>query len=425
MADAQNGSTTEVPTPPLSPKERANRSSFMDFTQKWAGQIGITIAFLILWVWFGIMAPDTFGSDLIYKSFGQTIPYFGIIAMMLTMVIVAGDIDLSFPSVMALGMVGFVWVWDATDMVWLGAIAAIATGAAAGLFNGLVITMIGLPSLVVTIGTQFLFRGLTLVLVGGSSYALASTRGDPVRELLVGKPGGIPMEFLWFLGVIAAIGVGAAAGLFNGLVITMIGLPSLVVTIGTQFLFRGLTLVLVAGSSTVLAATRGDPVRELLVGKPFGLPMEFLWFVGITVLAWVLLNRHRLGGNTYVIGDNTQTARLMGIPIRRTRITLFVLTGMAAALAGMMMSLQVVNFYPNLGSGLLLPALAAVFVGGTSVFGGRGSVYGTFIGALMIGAIPAGIVASGLTDFWTGAIYGAIILIAISIHAVLQRRFQR
>ena len=104
---------------------------------------------------------------------------------------------------------------------------------------------------------------------------------------------------------------------------------------------------------------------------------------------------------------------------------LFVLTGMAAALAGMMNSLQVVNFYPNLGGGFLLPALAAVFVGGTSVFGGRGSIYGTFIGALMIGAIPAGIVASGLTDFWTQAIYGAIILISISIHAVLQRRFQR
>jgi simple sugar transport system permease protein len=115
----------------------------------------------------------------------------------------------------------------------------------------------------------------------------------------------------------------------------------------------------------------------------------------------------------------------MGIPIRRTRIILFMLTGMAAALAGMMTSLQVVNFYPNLGAGFLLPALAAVFVGGTSVFGGRGSVYGTFLGALMIGAIPAGIIAAGLTDFWTQAIYGAIILIAISIHAILQRRFQR
>ena len=345
MSGSQTTPETTAPSAPLSPRERANRTPLMDFTQKWAGQIGITAAFLLLWMGFLAMAPDTFGSDLIYKSFGQTVPYFGIIAMMLTMVIVAGDIDLSFPSVMALGMVGFVWTWDATGVALLGIIAALLVGAAAGLFNGLIITLIGLPSLVVTIGTQFLFRGLTLVLVGGSSYALASTRGDLAREALV--------------------------------------------------------------------------------GKPFGLPMEFFWFAAITILAWILLNRHRLGGNTYVIGDNEQTARLMGVPIRRTRITLFVLTGMAAALAGMMMSLQVVNFYPNLGSGLLLPALAAVFVGGTSVFGGRGSIYGTFLGALMIGAIPAGIVAAGLTDFWTQAIYGAIILIAISIHAVLQRRFQR
>jgi simple sugar transport system permease protein len=338
-------SVATTPTAPLSPRDRAQRTRLSAFTQQWAGQIGITFAFLALWVWFLFLAPNTFGGDLIYKSFGQTIPYFGIIAMLLTMVIVAGDIDLSFPSVMALGMVGFVWVWEATDIVLLGVLTAIAVGAAAGLFNGLVITLVGLPSLVVTIGTQFLFRGLTLVLVGGKSYALA--------------------------------------------------------------------------------ATRGDPAREVLVGKPFGIPMEFWWFLGITILVWVLLNRHRLGGNTYVIGDNVQTARLMGIPIRATRIILFMLTGMAAALAGMMMSLQVVNFYPNLGTGLLLPALAAVFVGGTSVFGGRGSVYGTFLGALMIGAIPAGIVAAGLTDFWTQFIYGAIILIAISIHAVLQRRFQR
>ncbi len=327
------------------PKEPAARSGIAEFASKRASQIGITVAFLLVWSLFLVSAPDTFTSDLIYKSFAQTIPYFGITALMLTMVIVAGDIDLSFPSVMAMGMVGFVWVWNATDNVMLGAFTA--------------------------------------------------------------------------------IGVGAAAGLFNGLVITLIGLPSLVVTIGTQFLFAGITLVLVAGRSTALSAIRGDPTRELLVGKPFGLPMEFVWFAAIAIGAWVLLNRHRLGGNTYIIGDNTQTARLMGIPIRYTRIALFVLTGMAAALAGMMMSLQVVNFYPNLGTGRLLPALAAVFVGGTSVFGGRGSVYGTFIGALMIGAIPAGITASGLTDFWTDAIYGAIILVSISIHAVLQRRFQR
>jgi simple sugar transport system permease protein len=325
--------------------QRSAPGAITTFTARWASQIGITVAFLLLWASFVVLAPDTFTSDLIYKSFAQTTPYFAIVAMALTMVIVAGDIDLSFPSIMALGMVGFVWVWDAT--------------------------------------------GSTL------------------------------------LGVIAALAVGAAAGLFNGLVVTMIGLPSLVVTIGTQFLFRGLTLVLVAGKSFTLVETRGDPAREVLVGKPLGVPMEFWWLLGSAALAWVLLNRHRLGQNAYVIGDNPQTAQLMGIPSRRTRITLFVLTGVAAALAGLMNSLQIVNFYPNMGSGYLLPTLAAVFVGGTSVFGGRGSVYGTFIGAFMIGGIAAGIVAVGLTDFWTSFIYGAIILVSVSIHAILQRRFQR
>jgi simple sugar transport system permease protein len=227
------------------------------------------------------------------------------------------------------------------------------------------------------------------------------------------------------LGTLAALAVGAAAGLFNGLVVTLVGIPSLVVTIGTQFLFRGLTLVLVAGRQFPLVSAKPSPTYGILVGDPLGIPMEFWWLVLITIAAWVLLNRHKVGQDTYVIGDNRQAAQLMGIPIRRTRILLFVLTGVAAAFAGLLNSLQVVNFYPNMGGGYLLPTLAAVFVGGTSVFGGRGSVWGTFIGAFMIGGITAGIVAVGLTDFYTQLIYGAVILISVSIHALLQRRFER
>jgi simple sugar transport system permease protein len=264
--------------------------------------------------------------------------------MPLTMLIIAGDIDLSFGSIMALGMVGFVWAWKGTGSVEAGVVAALLTGAAAGLFNGLVVTWVGIPSLVVTIGTQFLFSGLAVVLVSGKSYALV--------------------------------------------------------------------------------ATQSAPVYGLLVGKLFSIPMEFPWLVVFSVVIWVLLNRHRLGQNAYVIGDNRLAAGLMGIPIRRTRVVLFVLTGFAAAFAGLLNSLQIVNFYPTMGGGYLLPTLAAVFVGGTSVFGGRGSVWGTFIGAFMIGGITAGIVAVGLTDFYTNLVYGAVVLISVSIHAALRRRFE-
>ena len=322
------------------------RSTASAFLGSWASQIGITVAFVALWALFIALAPMTFLGSAIYLSFAQTTPYFAIVAMPLTMVIVAGDIDLSFPSTMALGMVGFVWIWQAT---------------------------------------------------GSTELAVA-----------------------------AAIVVGLLCGLFNGLVITLIGLPALVVTIGTQFLYRGLTLALVNGKTTALVQTNTSAIYNFMAGKIFGIPSEFYWLIIITVVSWALLNRHRLGQNAYVIGDNRQAAQLMGIPNRSTRIVLFMLVGGAAAFAGALNSLRVVNFYPgNLGEGFFLPALAAVFVGGTSVFGGRGSIYGTLIGAFMIGAIQAGIVAAGLSTYWTSVIYGAIILGSISIHAVLQRRFER
>jgi simple sugar transport system permease protein len=322
------------------------RTTVASILARWASQIGITFAFAAVWATFVILAPETFLHTGIYVSFAQTVPYFALVALALTMLVVGGDIDLSFPSIMGLSMVGFVAVdrglhWS----VGLAVLAAIAVGAVAGLFNGLIVTVIGIPALVVTIGTQYLYRGLTLVLVNGKSYALADTR------------------------------------------------PSV--------------------------------AHDVLVGRLAGIPMQFVWCVAVAIITWLLLFRHRLGQNTQVVGDNRHAAELMGIPIRRTRITLFVLVGMTAALAGVMNSLQVANFYPSLGSGYLLPALAAVFVGGTSVFGGRGTVWGTFLGAFMIGGINAGIIAVGLTDYYTELIYGAIILVAVSIHAVLQRRFER
>ena len=327
-------------TPPPRPRGRLTA-----FTNAWASQIGITVAFLALWLAFVVLAPSTFLSDRIYLAFAQTVPYIAIVALFLTMVVIAGDIDLSFPSEMALGMVGFVFTWQATGSVELGVLAALVVGALAGLFNGLVVTYIGIPALVATIGSWYLFRGLTLVLVNGKSYALVTASNAPSYDLLVGKLGGV-------------------------------------------------------------------------------VPMEFVWLLVLAVVAWVLLNRHRLGQNAYVTGDNGLAAGLMGIPMRRTRILLFVLTGVAAALAGLMNSFQIVNFYPTMGDGFQLPTLAAVFVGGTSVFGGRGTIYGTFLGAFMIGAIQAGIVAVGLTDYYTNFIYGAVILAAVAVHALLRRRFE-
>lgn len=321
------------------------RWTVRSFVTTWASQIGITVAFLLLWLAFILLAPDTFLDSRIYVSFAQTTPYFALPALVLTMVVVSGDIDLSFISIYGLGMVGFIAVERTTGNVELAVLSALGVGALAGLLNGLIVTVIGIPALVVTIGTQFLYRGLTLALVSGRSYALVEARDS------------------------------------------------------TAF--------------------------RILDGRLFGIPMQFVWLVLVAIATWLLLYRHRLGQNGHVIGDNRPAAQLMGIPIRSTRTLMFVLVGVVSALAGVMESLQVSNFYPGVGAGYLLPALAAVFVGGTSVFGGRGTVWGTFIGAFMIGAIRAAIVAMGVEAFWTEVIYGGIILVAVSIHAVLQRRFER
>lgn len=323
----------------------SRRSPIATRLAPWASQIGITTAFVLLWLAFVVLAPRTFLDTPIYQSFAQTTPFFAIMALPLTMVIVSGDMDLSFGSTMALAMVGFVAVWQATGSVELG--------------------------------------------------------------------------------IAADLGVGILCGLFNGVIVTYIGIPSLVVTIGTYFLYRGLAVALVSGKQYPLITTQSSPLYEIMVGRLFGIPMEFVWFVLLSIGTWVLLNRHRLGQNAYVVGDNAQAAALMGIPIRRTRITLFALVGLSAGFAGILNSFQVVNFYPAMGDGYLLPALAAVFVGGTSVFGGRGTVWGTALGAFMIGGIQAGIVAAGLSDYLPQVVYGAVILISVSIHAILQRRFQR
>jgi simple sugar transport system permease protein len=296
-----------------------------------------------MWIIFIVLAPLTFLSPQIYLAFMSSIPFFAIMAMPLTLAVIAGEMDLSFPSIMAIGTVAFIFAWQAIGNIWLALLAGLTMGFAAGLLNGLIVVYIGIPSLVVTIGTQFLWRGAVLLLVGGKGTTLVETRDTFLYSALVGKIGGY-------------------------------------------------------------------------------LPMQMVWLVIIAICAWVLLNRHKFGAHIYLVGDNEKTARLMGVNVNRTRILVFCLVGVAAAFAGILASLQVSFFWPSLGEGYLLKTLSSVFLGGTSVFGGTGTIFGTFIGSFIIGAIEAAIVAIGLTGFWTQFIYGLIIIVSVSMHALLRRR---
>ncbi len=319
--------------------------SLSKFARQNGTQLGIFAVFIALWALFIFVAPDTFLSANIYWAFMATIPFFAIMAMPLTIAVIAGEIDLSFPSIMAMGMVAFILTYDATGLIWLAFAASLAMGILAGLLNGLIVVFFGIPSLVATIGTQFFWRGMVLVLSQGASGTLGYSRETLLHPLLVGKIGG-------------------------------------------------------------------------------AVPVQFFWLVLIAILCWVLLNRTRFGAHVYLIGDNAESAALMGVNTRRTRILVFVLVGVIAAFAGVIASLHVTFFWPSLGEGQLLRTLASVFLGGTSVFGGVGTIFGTFLGAFIIGAIEAATVAAGLTGFYTQLIYGLIIVLSVTMHAFLRRRME-
>ncbi len=320
------------------------------FARMNSSQLGILGVFVALWLIFIISAPNTFLSPQIYSAFMSSIPFFAIMAIPLTIVIVAAEIDLSFPSIMAMGMVAFSFVYNTTAFI-----------------------------------------------------------GNPTIQV--------------FLAIVAALLTGTIIGWLNGFIIVRFGIPSLVVTIGTQFLWRGAALVLTQGANFTLSYITKTFFYPLLVGKIGGfLPMQMVWLVVITILGWLLLNRHRFGAHIYLIGDNIKSAELMGVNTGRTRIQAFMLIGLVAAFSGVLASFYVAYFWPSLGDGYLLSTLAAVFLGGTSVFGGTGTILGTFLGAFIIGTIEAATVAVGLTGFWTNFIYGLIIVLSVIMHTYLRKR---
>ena len=227
-------------------------------------------------------------------------------------------------------------------------------------------------------------------------------------------------------GLMAGLMVGVLCGLLNSLLIVKFGIPSIVATIGTQFFFGGIVNVLAqgAGISIMQAQSAADSgLYYLLVGRIGGaVPAQFIWFIGLGVLIWFLFYRHKYGMHVSFVGDNKASARMMGINVSRVRVKAYVLVGLATAFCGILSNLEVVYFYPSQGSGLMLPVLASVFIGGTSVLGGKGSVIGTFLGALIMGSLEAGIISIGINGFWLDVIYGLIIMISVSIYSFIMKK---
>jgi simple sugar transport system permease protein len=308
--------------------------------RRYGPQTGVTVLLLTLIVIFMITSPEAFLSSRIYLSFLSIIPFSALLALGLTFCVASGELDLSFPSVMAISGLMFSMVVQASGNVFLAVLAAISTGILAGLLNGFLVVHIGVPSIIATIGTQFFWRGAAIVLADGLARNLVSVRESVTYEILVGRLFGI-------------------------------------------------------------------------------IPAQSLWCLGIAIFLWFLLNRHVFGDALLFLGDNFTAAKMMGVKVDRTRYLLFMFMGAISAFVSVLICLEMANWWPTQGEGYMLLVFASVFIGGTSIFGGKASIYGTVVGAIIIGIIEAGIIGAGLAGFWTRLVYGFIIIISVSIHAIV------
>jgi rhamnose transport system permease protein len=235
-------------------------------------------------------------------------------------------------------------------------------------------------------------------------------------ELFIHKPGvAIPLVFL------AGLAVGAALGVINGFLVAFFRVPALVITLGTMYIYRG-WLTNQVGNDRIVA---GDiPADFEKLGTQQILTIPVLTIIGLVVLAVVgyYLQTARGGRELYAIGSDPDAAKLYGLPVGRRVFGAFVLSGALAGLAGVFTVARYATAFAGTGRNLELLSVAAVVIGGVAIFGGSGTVWGAALGAFLLITINRALPILGISDFWQGAVVGALILGSIVLDRVLTLR---
>ena len=258
------------------------------------------------------------------------------------------------------------------------------------------------PATVMAIGLVFVLSAGEIDLSFGSIVAVAALSAAVVMQ-----------EHSLFLGVLAGLGAGVAIGWLNGMLVAYLGLPSFLVTLATMGLFAG-----IARSMTDL---RSIPVVNDVFtgifgsGSLFGIPSLILWTLGAVIVGHIVYRQTCFGAHVVATGDNARAAQVSGIRVPRLRLTVLMLSGLCAGLAGLLYAGRLQAAKYTLGESDLMTVIAAVIVGGTALNGGKGTVIGALVGSLLMGMLNNGLILMGLSVSDQMIVRGLIILVAVAI----------
>lgn len=311
---------------------------------------GTLVGFVAIVVFFSVMLPGTFPTARNWLNITQQVSMLMVVAAGMTIVMVMGDFDLSVGSMASLAGIAAALMMAAGLPVWAAVAAALAVGVLGGVFNGAMVSLVGILPFIATLATMTMFSGLAFVVSGGKTI---SGRAIP-EEFGSFARGGLPL------------------GEWGGVAVT---LPNL----------------------SIIAI--------------------------LAVLAvWVLLEQTTFGRRLYAIGGNMEAAHFSGIAVKRLRLIAFALTGFAAAAGGLMYASRVASANPVQGSGLMLNAIAAVFLGTTMSRHGEPRIIATVIGVLVLGVLDNGLTQMSVDSYVRQVLVGGLILVAVAASSVSKSR---
>jgi len=340
-------------------------------------ELGAIAGTVLVFAFFAVVAG---GSGLFSAkgiiNFLEVSAQLGILAAPVALLMIAGEFDLSVGS-----MIGFAGIMIAIPAVfwgwpiWFALLFAFAVSAAIGALNGLAVVRTGLPSFIVTLGSLFMLRGLTLGITRGIS---GRTQVSGVHELAAGDP---------------------LNSLFSGQVLG--GLVGWLSDLG-------------------VIGKRADGLPAIS-----GIPASIVWWIGLTLVCTWLLTRTRFGNWIFASGGEPNAARNMGVPVARTKITLFMMTALAACLFAAIQVLVTGSADTLRGTQKEFEAIIAVVIGGTLLTGGYGSAIGAMFGALIFGVVQMGIFYTGIDTDWFKLFMGAMMVIAVLFNSYVRNRAMR